>query len=99
MGPSVPTLLMPQKARAGGYFMFHANMLRPCLLGARGAADGRCGHGLSSSLSVSNSTPRMLSTLVESVMPACFRLSVRAFFRTSTLRLSPRVSESCLLDE
>src|SRR5260370_30766191 len=59
--------LSPQNERAGGYFMFQANMLRPCLLGARGSAAGRRGHGLSSSFSVSaNRTPRMLSTLVRS---------------------------------
>src|SRR5256886_11763829 len=91
---------MPQNERAGGYFMSHANLFRPCLFGARGSAGGRCGHGLSSSLSVSaNRTPRMLSTLTESVMPACFRLSVRDFFRASTLRLSAAVSESWRLQE
>ena len=79
--------------------MFHANRFRPTLFATRGAAAGRCGHGLSSSLSVSNSTPRMLSILVESVMPACFRLSVRVFFSASTLRLSARVMESCLLEK
>src|ERR1700747_1723119 len=92
--------LMPQNARAGGYLMFQANMLSPCLLGARGAAGGRWGHGLSSSFNVlANSGPKMRATLAESVMPACFRLSVRAFFRASTLRLSAAVSESCRLEE
>jgi len=80
--------------------MFQANMLRPCLLSARGSAGGRCGHGLSSSFKVSaNSVPRMLSTLVESVMPACFKLSVRDFFNASTLRLSAAVIESCRLEK
>src|SRR2546429_2617704 len=91
---------MPQNERAGGYFMSHATLFRPCLFGARGSAGGRCGHGLSSSLSVSaNRTPRMLSTLTESVMPACFRLSVRDFFRASTLRLSAAVSEAWRLQK
>ncbi len=41
----------------------------------------------------------MLSTLVESVMPACFKLSVRAFFRASTLTLSAAVIESGRLEK
>src|SRR5256885_5757755 len=91
---------MPQKLRAGGYFMFQANMLRPCLLGARGSAGGRCGHGLSSSFQGSaNSLPQKLSTFAETVMPARFKLLVRDFFQTSTLKLSAAVSQACPVQE
>src|SRR5260370_36496629 len=82
--------LSPQNERAGGYFMFQANMLRLGLLGARGSAAGRRGHGLSSSLRVSGDrTPRMLSTLGQAVMPARFKLSLPALFRVRTFTPSP----------
>ena len=40
----------------------------------------------------------MLSIFVESLMPAFFRLSVRARFRLSACKLSTALSESCLLE-
>src|SRR5438034_7018111 len=94
MGPSVATPTIPQNAAASGERRFQANMFNPALLGGRGAGGGRRGHGLSRSLSVSET---MLSILTLSVTPACLRLSVRARFTLSARRLSAAVRESCLL--
>ena len=85
---------IPQNGVTPGSRRFHANRFNPAFAGTRGAAGGRCGHGLSSSFSVS---PRIESTLVLSVTPARCRLSVRARFTVSARRLSARVIESCRL--
>ena len=74
--------------------MFQTNMFRPALFATRGGAGGRWGHGLSASLSVSDT---MLSIFTLSVTPACLRLSVRTFLTLSARTLSAAVIESALL--
>src|SRR2546427_11324394 len=96
MGPSVATPTIPQNAAASGERMFQANMFNPALLGGRGAAGGRRGHGLAGALRAAET---VLAVLRLSVTPAGFRPSVRERVPLSGRRVAAAVREASLLGD
>src|SRR3989449_11281536 len=76
--------------------MFHVNRFRPTLFSARGSGGGRRGHGLSRSLSGSET---ILSIFTLSVTPPRLRLSLRTRFTLSAPRLSAAGVGACLVAE